>query len=66
MTKMAFCKVCEVEREFSHRHDTAHGMPGTHMVGTERFQCLTCQTTFFAADGAPPPLKFILDVPRPQ
>ena len=61
MTKRGHCSSCGTETNFRHRHDTAYGLAGTHMVGTERFECQTCGKAYYATDGAPPPLKFILD-----
>ena len=61
MTKRGHCSSCGTETEFRHRHDKFNGDPGTHVVGTERFECQSCGKVFYAADGAPPPLKFILD-----
>lgn len=33
------CPICK-GRDFRHMHDTAHGLPGTHMAGSERFECV--------------------------
>lgn len=59
--KVGHCSSCGERREFRHMHDTAHGIAGTHMAGSERFECSVCGTTYYAADGAPFPLKFIFD-----
>ena len=59
--KAAHCSSCGERRWFRHLHDTAHGIAGTHMAGSERFQCSVCGETYYAKDGAPFPLKFIFD-----
>jgi len=46
----AHCQICHGPREFEHLHDTAHGLPGTHMAGSERFQCSTCRTAVHVDD----------------
>lgn len=33
--------------EFRHLHDTAHGIPGTHMSGSERFECVECKYAIY-------------------
>lgn len=47
---MADCRICQLPRTFRHIHDTVHGIPGTHMVGSERFTCNTCGTSTYASD----------------
>ncbi|GAG33112.1 unnamed protein product [marine sediment metagenome] len=32
------CPKCKSD-DMRHEHDTAHGIVGTHMVGSERFTC---------------------------
>lgn len=41
-------------------HDTAHGISGTHMAGSERFECTICGATTRASDRVPG-FTFILD-----
>lgn len=46
--------------EFTHAHDCAHGIPDTHMAGSERFVCKKCGfvvTPNMRIEG----FKFILD-----
>jgi len=59
----AHCHTCGQLREFRHLHDRPHGIPGTHMAGSERFECTVCGETYTVGDGAPFPLNFILDTP---
>ena len=56
----AHCDACGKTTLFQHLHDAAHGIPETHMVGTERFECTGCGATVYAVD-ARPPFLFILD-----
>ena len=50
MATTAHCHTCGQAREFRHLHDTAHGIPGTHMAGSERFECTGCNECIYAAD----------------
>jgi hypothetical protein len=56
----ATCRRCHEITEHEHLHDAAHGLPGTHMAGTERFVCTKCGLTTHAGDneGA---FTFVLD-----
>jgi hypothetical protein len=58
---VGFCSSCGQNREFRHTHETAHGIPGTHMAGTELFECTVCDESYGPKDGPPFPLRFILD-----
>lgn len=57
------CHTCGQIRAFRHMHDLAHGIPGTHMAGSERFTCEVCGESTFAGenDGR---FRFILDRPE--
>lgn len=46
---------------FKHLHDAAHGIPGTHMSGSERFKCCKCGHNVYAAEGKPLGFIFQLD-----
>lgn len=63
MATLATCPRCKKETEHRHLHDTAHGIEGTHMSGTERFECKECGHAIFAYDeeAKQPSLKFVLD-----
>lgn len=60
---VGYCATCGQMRPFRHLHQTAHGIPGTHMAGTERFECAACGESYGPADGPPFPLRFVLDTP---
>jgi uncharacterized protein with PIN domain len=55
------CPKCREEVDFKHLHDTAHGIPETHMQGSERYVCPECQHTIWKNEGEKLGLKFILD-----
>jgi hypothetical protein len=54
-----FCKACGKITDHRHMHDTAHGIPETHMQGTERFICDVCGFVTFSGDDSNFP--FMLD-----
>jgi predicted nucleic-acid-binding Zn-ribbon protein len=58
---VAKCPRCEYTCEFRHMHDTAHGIEGTHMSGSERFTCTQCGNSVFHTDEAAKSFTFILD-----
>jgi predicted nucleic-acid-binding Zn-ribbon protein len=58
---VAKCPRCEYTCEFRHMHDTAHGIEGTHMSGSERFECSQCGSSVFHSDEAAKQFTFILD-----
>jgi hypothetical protein len=58
--KVADCHRCKKRTEYYHKHDTAHGITGTHMAGSERYECKECGCTIFAADKIDG-FNFILD-----
>ena len=64
MPEIGNCDTCGQPRPFKHLHDTAHGIAGTHMAGSERFECTVCGETYSATDGPPFPLKFVFDKER--
>jgi predicted RNA-binding Zn-ribbon protein involved in translation (DUF1610 family) len=35
---------------FKHMHNCAHGIPGTHMAGSERYECMECGFGVYASD----------------
>jgi len=55
------CPKCEKETEHVHEHDCAHGIPDTHMSGSERYRCRVCGYTMRKVEGEKQGLKFILD-----
>lgn len=36
------CPKCNKKTEHLHKHDCAHGIPETHMSGSEHYECVTC------------------------
>jgi predicted nucleic-acid-binding Zn-ribbon protein len=62
---VAKCPKCSYTCEFKHLHDAAHGIEGTHMAGSERFQCTQCGHSVFHSDAAASNFKFILDGKQP-
>lgn len=55
------CPKCKEETEHSHKHDEAHGISGTHMDGSERYECKKCGHAMYKTEGEKQDLKFILD-----
>lgn len=54
------CRQCNDVTEHTHMHNAAHGIPGTHMSGSERFVCSVCGCTTHA-DNNPGDFIFVLD-----
>ncbi len=61
MTISHHCLSCGATTEHRHLHDTAHGMPGTHMAGSERFECCGCGRVTFAHSAGGDTFRFVLD-----
>lgn len=55
------CPICEKETEHKHLHNAAHGLEGTHMDGSERYECIVCKYRMYKTEGEKQGLKFILD-----
>jgi hypothetical protein len=55
------CRQCKAFTMHRHLHDTAHGVPGTHMAGTERFRCSECGCATYATDAGSQQFPFIHD-----
>lgn len=55
------CLTCDAETYHWHLHDTAHGIPETHMAGSERFVCKPCKRTTFAHSPDADTFTFVLD-----
>ncbi|MBR1150133.1 hypothetical protein [Bradyrhizobium sp. JYMT SZCCT0428] len=55
------CLTCAATTYHWHLHDTAHGIPETHMAGSERFVCKPCKRTTFAIDAGSVAFPFVLD-----
>lgn len=55
------CPRCEDGIEFKHMHDCAHGIPDTHMAGSERYECPSCAYAIHAGEGKGMGLNFVLE-----
>ena len=55
------CPKCKKVTEHSHKHQCAHGIPETHLDGTERFECKDCGYSMYKAEGEDQGLIFLLD-----
>lgn len=58
---MFSCPNCQQVATFNHIHNAAHGIPGTHMDGTERYVCSLCSHAIFKEEGERLGLTFTLD-----
>lgn len=55
------CLTCNTETYHWHLHDTAHGIPETHIAGSERFTCKACNRSTFANSPDADTFTFVLD-----
>ncbi len=46
--------------DLAHLHNEAHGLSGTHMVGSERFEC-ECGKVVYSTEGIPLGFAFEID-----
>ena len=53
------CPECK-KAELQHLHSAAHGIEGTHMAGSERYECPECGNAMFK-DGESEELIFFFD-----
>ncbi|MBI2064511.1 MAG: hypothetical protein HYT62_00435 [Candidatus Yanofskybacteria bacterium] len=56
-----YCARCKKETDHVHLHDAAHGIPETHMAGSERYECTACHSGIYKEDAQGLNLRFILD-----
>lgn len=56
-----YCRNCGCQTRHRHMHDCAHGLPETHMHGTERFVCAECDLPTFAWSEGSDRFRFVLD-----
>lgn len=54
------CPLCN--GKLSHLHNTAYGMPETHIAGTERFSCNDCGTDLTREEAIAAGCRYVLDV----
>lgn len=62
MSKLHQCPNCKEETKMRHLHDAAHGLQGTHIDGSERFECSSCNTTLTRHAAESIGLKYVIDV----
>lgn len=55
------CPKCEKETNHTHKHSCAHGLSGTHMAGSENYECKECGHTLYKTDGEAQGLRYVLD-----
>ena len=55
------CPNCCRVTKHDHKHDCAHGIPETHMDGSERYECVNCGYVMQKEEGEAQGLKFVLD-----
>ncbi len=55
------CPKCQTETEHEHLHNAAHGIPGTHMAGSERYECIKCGYVMRKEEAEAQNLKFVCD-----
>lgn len=63
MKNLAICIKCKNMVFHKHVHDTAYGMPQTHMANSERFECTDCGHITFVNDPGAENFVFVLDHP---
>lgn len=59
--KVMDCPKCKRVVEHKHMHDCAHGIPETHMTGSERYECVECGHSVRKVEGEKQGLQFVLD-----
>lgn len=60
-TNSEICSHCNKRAEWKHLHDCAYGMEGTHMSGSERYQCQRCKKSLYAIEGKAHGMNFFCD-----
>lgn len=55
------CPNCCRVTKHKHLHDCAHGIPDTHMSGSERYECEECGYVMDKKEAESQGLQFILD-----
>lgn len=61
MTMQHYCLTCKTVTSHWHLHDLAHGIPKTHVTGSEHFRCRPCGRTTFAHEAESEAFPFVLD-----
>ena len=60
---MKVCPYCDSTKGFRHLANTAHGIPGTHMAGSERFECKGCDKRLAREDAENIGFEYVIDDP---
>jgi DNA-directed RNA polymerase subunit RPC12/RpoP len=55
------CPKCGKITEHDHVHNEAYGIAGTHMAGSERYECRECGHALYAEEGSLQGLDYVLD-----
>lgn len=55
------CPKCKKTTEHKHMHNEAHGISGTHMDGSERYECAECGYVMYKKEAEVRGLAFVLD-----
>jgi len=55
------CPECKKETKHKHLHNAAHGIPETHMAGSERIKCVECGYTMGKEEAGKQGIKFYFD-----
>lgn len=55
------CPKCKKVTKHHHKHDEVHGIPGTHMDGSERYECCECGYAMFKEEASKQGLEFFVD-----
>lgn len=60
VAKTKVCPGCK-GNNLTHLHDSAHGVAGTHIAGSERYECVDCDKVVFASEGRDLGFNFIYE-----
>jgi hypothetical protein len=61
MSNQYYCTSCEQTTTHNHLHNAAHGIEGSHMAGSERFECQKCGKMTYSHDLGADRFNFALD-----
>ena len=56
------CPACGQAAPMRHLHNEAHGISGTHMDGSERFECSACGYTLSREEAEGRDMEYTIDV----
>ena len=55
------CPKCRKPARWRHLHDAAHGLVGTHLAGSERYECQNCHHDLYRAAGIQIGLTYVYE-----